>query len=170
MTVAALLRQKGTEVISVSPASTLMEGATLISSRRIGAVVVLSGERRLAGIVSERDVVKAIAARGDAALRLTAADVMTTDVITATPRTTINEAMEMMDAGYFRHLPVMEGGEMIGIISVRDAVRSHIQSQAHEGQQPDGLRASGREGGRPALTGSPAGLDGRPFRHVAPRA
>ncbi len=64
MTVAALLRQKGTEVISVSPASTLMEVATLISSRRIGAVVVLSGEKRLAGIVSERDVVKAVAARG----------------------------------------------------------------------------------------------------------
>ena len=150
MTVAALLRQKGTEVISVSPASTLMEVATLISSRRIGAVVVLSGEKRLAGIVSERDVVKAVAARGDAALQLTAADVMTTDVITATPRTTINEAMEMMDAGYFRHLPVMEGGEMIGIISVRDAVRSHIQSQAHEvsslmdyvhrGAKADGLR------------------------------
>jgi CBS domain-containing protein len=150
MTVAALLRQKGAEVISVSPASTLMEVATLISSRRIGAVVVMSGERRLEGIVSERDVVKAIAARGDAALRLTAADVMTTDVITATPRTTINEAMEMMDAGYFRHLPVMEGGEMIGIISVRDAVRSHIQSQeqevsslmdyVHRGAKADGLR------------------------------
>jgi len=150
MTVAALLRQKGNEIISVSPASTLMEVAALISSRRIGAVVVMSGEKRLAGIVSERDVVKAVAARGDAALRLTAADVMTTDVITATPRTTINEAMEMMDAGYFRHLPVMEGGEMIGIISVRDAVRSHIQSQAqevsslmdyvHRGAKADGLR------------------------------
>ncbi len=150
MAIAALLRQKNTEVISVSPEATLMEVTALISSRRIGAVVVMAGEKRLAGVVSERDVVKAIAARGEAALRLTAADVMTTDVVTATPRTTVNEAMRMMDAGYFRHLPVMEDGEMIGIISVRDAVRSHIQSQAqevsslidyvHRGAKADGLR------------------------------
>ena len=75
---------------------------------------------------------------------------MTTDVVTATPRTTLDEAMAMMDAGYFRHLPVLDGGEMIGIISVRDAVRAHIQSQAqevdslmdyvHRGAKADGLR------------------------------
>ena len=150
MTVAAVLKQKGSEVVTVAPAATVQEIAALISSRRIGAVVVTSDGKRLAGIVSERDVVKAIASRGEAALRLTAGDIMTTDVITATPRTTLDEAMEMMDAGYFRHLPVLDGDEMIGIISVRDAVRAHIQSQAqevnslmdyvHRGAKADGLR------------------------------
>ena len=95
-------------------------------------------------------MVKAIASLGEAALRLTAGDIMTADVITATPRTTLDEAMEMMDAGYFRHLPVLDGDQMIGIISVRDAVRAHIQSQAqevnslmdyvHRGAKADGLR------------------------------
>lgn len=150
MTVAALLKQKGSEVVTIAPSATVQEIAALISSRRIGAVVVSSDARRLAGIVSERDVVKAIASRGEAALRLKAEDIMTTDVVTATPRTTVDEAMAMMDAGYFRHLPVLDGDEMIGIISVRDAVRAHIQSQAqevdslmdyvHRGAKADGLR------------------------------
>ena len=130
--------------------ATVTEVAALLTARRIGAVVVVSDDGRLAGIVSERDVVKAIASGGEAALRRTAADVMTADVVTATPRTTMNEAMEMMDAGYFRHLPVLDGERMIGIISVRDAVRAHIQSQAqevdslmgfvHRGAKADGLR------------------------------
>jgi len=150
MTVAAVLKQKGSEVITIAPSATVQEIAALISSRRIGAVVVMSDDKRLAGIVSERDVVKAIATKGEAALRLTAADIMTAEVVTATPRTTVDQAMEMMDAGYFRHLPVLDEGRMIGIISVRDAVRAHIQTQAeevnslmdyvHRGAKADGLR------------------------------
>jgi len=150
MTVAAVLKQKGSEVITIAPSATVQEIAALISSRRIGAVVVMSDDKRLAGIVSERDVVKAIATKGEAALRLTAADIMTVEVVTATPRTTVDQAMEMMDAGYFRHLPVLDEGRMIGIISVRDAVRAHIQTQAeevnslmdyvHRGAKADGLR------------------------------
>lgn len=145
-----MLKQKGSEVVTIAPSATVQEIAALISSRRIGAVVVLSDDKRLAGIVSERDVVKAIANKGDAALRLTAADIMTVEVITATPRTTMDQAMEMMDAGYFRHLPVLDQGVMVGIISVRDAVRAHIQAQAqevdslmdyvHRGAKADGLR------------------------------
>ena len=150
MTVAAVLKQKGSDVITIAPDATVQELAALISSRRIGAVVVSPDGKRMVGIVSERDVVKAIAAKGEAALRLTAADIMTKEVITATPRTTMDQAMEIMDAGYFRHLPVLDGDELIGILSVRDAVRAHIQSQAqevsslmdyvHRGAKADGLR------------------------------
>ena len=150
MTVGAVLRQKGPEVVTVEPSATVQEIAAIITSRRIGAVVVLMEAKRLGGIVSERDVVKALATGGEAALRLTAADIMTRDVVTATPRTTVDEAMELMDTGYFRHLPVVEDGMMVGIISIRDAVRAHIQSQAHEvdslkdyvhrGAKADGLR------------------------------
>ena len=112
MTVAAVLKQKGDEVITVTPATSVTDIARIIASRRIGAVVVCEGDH-LAGIVSERDVVKVISAQGEAALRLTAADIMTKDVTTATPSTTVNEAMAMMDTGYFRHLPVVENGKMV---------------------------------------------------------
>ena len=132
MTVAAVLKQKGSEVVTIAPSATVREIASLIASRRIGAVVVLGADQELAGIVSERDLVKALASNGEAALTMTAADIMTRDVTVASPKTTIDEAMEQMDAGYFRHLPVLEGGAMVGIISVRDVVRAHIQHQEHE--------------------------------------
>jgi CBS domain-containing protein len=148
--VAAVLKEKGSDVVTVQPSATVQEIANIITSRRIGAVMVLSEPGKMVGIVSERDVVKAIGGHGDAALRLTAGDIMTRNVITASPRTTIEEAMELMDTGYFRHLPVLDEGAMVGIISVRDVVRAHIREQAHEveslksyvyrGAQADGLR------------------------------
>jgi CBS domain-containing protein len=150
MNVAGVLKQKGSEVISVAPATTVREIAALITSRRIGAVVVIDGEQTLAGIVSERDLVKALASAGEAALAMTAADIMTRELTVASPKTTIDEAMGLMDAGYFRHLPVVDNGAMVGIISVRDVVRAHIQHQEYEvdtlksfvlrGAPADGLR------------------------------
>ena len=150
MTIGTILKEKGGDVVSVSPSASLPEIAAIIASRRIGAVVVLSESSRLAGIVSERDVVKALAAKGEAALRMTAQDIMTKVVVTATPQTSVNEAMALMDEGYFRHLPVVDNGAMVGIISVRDVVRAHMQHQAQEvdslkdyvfrGSQTGGLR------------------------------
>ena len=131
MTIAAILKQKGGEVVSVAPSAGVTEIASIIASRRIGAVVVLDAGR-LAGIVSERDVVKAIAHNAETALGLTAQDIMTKTVITATPQTSVNDAMSIMDEGYFRHLPVLDDGALVGIISVRDAVRAYIQRQAAE--------------------------------------
>jgi CBS domain-containing protein len=150
MTVAAVLKEKGGDVVTVMPSTPLPEIAGIIASRRIGAVVVLAEAEHLAGIVSERDVVKAVASHGAAAMALTAADIMTELVTTATPRTTITEAISLMDTGYFRHLPVVDEGRMIGIISVRDVVRALIREREHEvdsltafvtrGAQVDGLR------------------------------
>lgn len=150
MPVASVLKEKGNDVVTVRSTATIQEIAGIITSRRIGAVVVQDDPGSLAGIVSERDVCKAVANKGISALSLTAADVMTRDVVTATPSTSIDRAMEMMDSGYFRHLPVMEDSKMVGIISVRDVVRAHIQSQeqevdslreyVHRGAKVDGLR------------------------------
>ncbi len=150
MQISSILKEKGGEVVSVAPDTSVSEISSIIASRRIGAVVVLAERSRLAGIVSERDVVKAIAARGAAALQLTAQDIMTQAVVTASPTTSVNEAMAVMDEGYFRHLPVVDGGALIGIISVRDVVRAHIQQQSQEvdslkdfvfrGSQTGGLR------------------------------
>jgi CBS domain-containing protein len=126
MTIAAVIREKGRNVVSVAPEASIMEIATIISSRRIGAVMVLADHGGLAGIVSERDVVKALAKEGAKALALTASDLMTRQVTTVTMQTSIDHAMEIMDAGYFRHLPVMDGGELAGIVSIRDLVKHRI--------------------------------------------
>jgi CBS domain-containing protein len=129
MTVAAVLKQKGNAIVSVTPEATMLEIATIITSKRIGALVVTDAESRIVGIVSERDVAKAVANHKEGALGLTAAQMMTRDPITATPETTVEEALQIMDQHYFRHLPVMEGGRLAGIISVRDLVRYRINQQ-----------------------------------------
>ncbi len=132
MTIAAVLREKGNEVISALPSTTVQEIAEIISSRRIGAVMVLEADGRVAGIVSERDVVKALAAKGEGVHTMLAEQIMTRAVITATPRTTIEQAMEIMDHGYFRHLPVIENDALVGIISIRDVVKARLQRHEHE--------------------------------------
>lgn len=138
MSVAAVLKQKGSDVVSVVPSVTVREIAAMITSRRIGAVVVLGDAQELVGIVSERDVVKAVANSGEAALAMTAGDIMTRNVKVASPNTTMHEAMAQMDAGYFRHLPVVENGSLVGIISVRDVVRAQMQ---HQELEVDSLKA-----------------------------
>lgn len=132
MTVAAVLRQKGQDVICVPPSATVAEVAEIIASRRIGAVVVLDPDRHMIGIVSERDVVKAVAQHGGAALKMLAEDLMTRDVITVPPETPVQRAMEVMDHGYFRHLPVVQAGELVGIVSIRDLVKYRFMMQEHE--------------------------------------
>jgi CBS domain-containing protein len=132
MTIASVLRDKGNAVISVSPTTTVQAIAEIIASKRIGAVLVLEADKRLVGIVSERDVVKAVAARPDGIHNMLARDIMTRSVTTASPRTTIEEAMEIMDHGYFRHLPVIEENALVGIISIRDVVKARIKAHEHE--------------------------------------
>jgi CBS domain-containing protein len=132
MTIATVLRAKGPDVICVAPFAAVPEIAEIIATRRIGAVVVLDPDRNLIGIVSERDVVKAIAAEGAGALKRTAEDLMTRNVVTVAPDTPVERAMEMMDTGYFRHLPVVQAGELVGIVSIRDLVRHRSLEQQRE--------------------------------------
>ncbi|MBS0638227.1 MAG: CBS domain-containing protein [Acetobacteraceae bacterium] len=128
MTVGAVLKSKETStIVAVEPSATILEIAEVISSRRIGAVLVLDAAGGVAGIVSERDVVKALAAQKEKALTLRADSLMTRNVTTATSATTVVQAMNIMDAGYFRHLPVVNNGKLEGIISIRDLVRYRIQ-------------------------------------------
>jgi len=134
MTVKAVLNNKGSSVVSVGPTATVLEIAQTITSHRIGAVLVLHEDGSVAGIVSERDVVKALANYAAKVLDLRATDLMTRDVTTATPETSVDEAMEIMDAGYFRHLPVLQDGRLAGIISVRDLVKYRIMQHQHDVQ------------------------------------
>jgi CBS domain-containing protein len=138
MTVAAMLKHKGHEVVTIQPGATVAAVARLLSSRRIGAVVVRDGDGPLLGVASERDIIHALAAHSAAALEMTADQIMTREIKTATPATTITEAMEMMTAGRFRHLPVLEKGALIGIVSIGDVVKTRIMQQA---QEVDSLKA-----------------------------
>jgi CBS domain-containing protein len=132
MTVAAILKHKGTEVASVAPNDTVEQVARDLSGRRIGAVVVMDAARQLLGIVSERDIVRTIATHGAAALAMTAAQLMTRAVQTATPSTSVAEATALMTAGRFRHLPVLEHDRLVGIVSIGDVVKARITQQDHE--------------------------------------
>jgi len=132
MTIAAILKYKGHEIASVRPTATVAEAARLLSARRIGAVVVLDAAGGLLGILSERDIVHAIAGHGARALDMTTAHLMTQQVETASPATTIPQAMAIMTDGRFRHLPVMDHGRLIGIVSIGDIVKARISQQEYE--------------------------------------
>ena len=132
MTISSIIREKGNSVVSVLAGTPVQTIAEIISSKRIGAVVVLDGSGKLIGIVSERDVVKALAAEPAAVHTMAAEQIMTRAVITATLATSIEAAMEIMDHGYFRHLPVVDGDVLVGIVSIRDLVKARIRLQEHE--------------------------------------
>jgi CBS domain-containing protein len=138
MTIAAILRHKGHDVAGVRPNTLVSEVARMLSDRRIGAMVVTDSADQLVGIISERDIVHALAGYGAHALEMTAAQLMTRALKTARPETSVAEAMEMMTAGRFRHLPVLNDGTLIGIVSIGDIVKARIMQQEHE---VDTLRA-----------------------------
>jgi CBS domain-containing protein len=138
MTVAALLQHKGSEVASVRPDDTIGTVVRVLTERSIGAVVVLDAAGQPVGIVSERDIVHALAAKGMATQAVTAGELMTRTLKTATPNTTVSEAMGMMTFGRFRHLPVIDNGVLVGLVSIGDVVRAKLRQQEAE---MEGLRA-----------------------------
>ena len=137
MTVAAILRQKTDATLTVAPETSLVDVATLLSQHRIGAVPVIEAGA-VAGILSERDIIRCLAKHGAGALDLKASAAMTRAVQTATPQTTAIQALTAMTAGRFRHMPVMEDGRMTGFISIGDVVKARLDAQALE---VDSLRA-----------------------------
>ena len=129
MLVAAILKQKGTDVARVSPSATVAEVVQQLSARRIGAVLVMDSAGQVLGIVSERDVVRSLAEQGVRTMEMTAAQLMTTDLHTASPVTTVAQVTEMMTTGRFRHLPVMDGDRLLGIVSIGDVVKARLSEQ-----------------------------------------
>ncbi|PKQ09246.1 MAG: inosine-5-monophosphate dehydrogenase [Alphaproteobacteria bacterium HGW-Alphaproteobacteria-12] len=131
MNVASILKAKGSDVSTIEPTVTLREVARLLSERRIGAVVVMQG-RKVLGIVSERDIVKSVARIGETALGASARDVMTSRVVTCRLNDSVDELMDSMTTGRFRHLPVIEEGELVGIVSIGDVVKHRIAETVME--------------------------------------
>ncbi len=129
MTVAAILKHKGYQVSTVDPNTRVSEIADLLSQRRIGAVLVIDQADQMLGIVSERDIVRCLAANGARTLEMTAGQLMTRAVQVAHPDTTVAEAMQVMTAGRFRHLPVIDRDTLVGLISIGDVVKARIIQQ-----------------------------------------
>src|SRR4051812_7797584 len=132
MTVKAILSVKGSDVLTIEPTTNLATAAKLLAERKIGALVVTGADRRVVGIVSERDIVQELAAHGAASLDLPLTEVMTRDVMTCRISDTISSVMERMTEGKFRHLPVVEQGRIAGIVSIGDVVKHRLQEMERE--------------------------------------
>jgi CBS domain-containing protein len=127
MLIAQILAGKGREVVSTRPDATVAEVAALLKARRIGAVVVTDDDGGLCGIISERDLARGLADHGADLLQMRVRDLMTTEVSTCAPDDGIDKLMQQMTEGRFRHLPVVQDGRMIGIISIGDVVKHRLQ-------------------------------------------
>ena len=133
MDVAAILREKGTRVITSGPDATMAKIVSTLSRERVGVVVICEKDGALSGIVSERDIVRGLAERGQSLMSGPVAGLMTTNVRTCSPGDTVSEIMATMTARRIRHLPVIESGKLCGIISIGDAVKhrlDEIESEA----------------------------------------
>jgi len=126
MTVRQVLSGKGADVVTIAPDKTLAQAAKLLADKRIGAVVVSSDEKAVAGILSERDIIRALARNGAAALDQKVADSMTRDVVTCSMQADADHLMRLMTDGKFRHVPVVENGTLVGIVSIGDVVNRRL--------------------------------------------
>ena len=134
MTVKAILEQKGHDVFTLGPNETLSDAIRILAEHRIGALVVTNGDRKIAGIISERDVVRVINKEGAAALEQSVRSVMTPRVKICNEHHTVHEVMEIMTTGRFRHLPVEKDGHLDGIISIGDVVKRRIEEVEREAE------------------------------------
>lgn len=138
MRISDILRVKGDQVVTVTPETTVRELVTALVEHKIGAVIVSRDGTSIDGIVSERDIVRALAERGDAVLSAAVTTIHTTDVRTVTPDAALSEVEQLMTQGRFRHVPVVLDGRLRGILSIGDVVKNRLDEL---------------EGERSALTG-----------------
>jgi CBS domain-containing protein len=132
MNVTQILGQKGRDVLTAQPHYTLQQAAELLGRRRVGALVVTDAAGAVLGILSERDVVRAIGAHGPDALAAPVSKHMTARPITVGEDAEVDHLMQTMSDGRFRHLPVVENGRLAGIISIGDVMKRHVDEINHE--------------------------------------
>lgn len=140
MLVSQILKTKSDDgVVTIAPGTTLARAAEVLSSRRIGALVVSADGKKVAGILSERDIVRELGRRGPACLPDTVDSVMTARVITCARGDRADEVLQKMTDGRFRHLPVVEGEEMVGLISIGDVVKARLAELSMEKDALEGM-------------------------------
>lgn len=134
MTINMILADKGTEVLSIDSSNTLAEAISVLSRRSVGILVATGPDEPLAGVISERDVVRAIDKHGAGVLDQPVSAFMSTELVTVSRETTVVEAMEIMTEKRIRHLPVMEGGKLCGLVSIGDVVKRRIMDTEAEAE------------------------------------
>ena len=134
MIVASILKAKGSHVVSVSPTDTIVEVCSIMIREGIGAVVARDAAGRVVGLLGERDIVRAVARNGEAALQLTVDSVMMRDVTFCAPSDTVESAMQRMTDRRVRHLPAIERGQLVGIISIGDLVKNRLAESEQEAE------------------------------------
>jgi CBS domain-containing protein len=134
MFVSDILVQKGARVFTVAPEASLADAVDMLAIRRIGSVLVVDAGGNIAGIISERDVVRAVSNQGAAAMSLRVAEAMTTEVVVCDPDDSIDQVMAVMTSGRFRHLPVVRHGELYGLVSIGDVVKARLEDARHEAE------------------------------------
>ena len=132
MIVKNILVGKRGDVVTIEPNADLAAAVKLLAERRIGAVVILGADHRIVGILSERDIVRVLAEHGPTVLNEPVGQVMTRDVKTCSEDDTVESLMGRMTAGKFRHMPVVEQGKLIGIVSIGDVVKNRVEEIEHE--------------------------------------
>jgi CBS domain-containing protein len=132
MTVSVILAGKGRDVASIEPNATLSAAIAMLAEKRIGALLILGADRRVVGILSERDIVRTLAERGAEALGEPVSRTMTRNVSICTEKETISSIMERMTEGKFRHVPVVEQGRLVGIISIGDVVKHRVREMEQD--------------------------------------
>ncbi|MEX1146998.1 MAG: CBS domain-containing protein [Sphingomonadales bacterium] len=143
MLVRSILKGKGADVFTVSPDISVIEAVRELNEKRVGAFLVCDKDNAVIGILSERDVVRSLAEKGDSALGGTVGDLMTRDVKTCTPDDTIDHIMSLMTGRRFRHVPVMDQGRLVGIVSIGDVVKHKIAETELEAQSMKDYIATG---------------------------
>jgi CBS domain-containing protein len=132
MTVALILARKGRDVVTTEPHRTLGEVTEILATRNIGAVVIADKDQRVLGILSERDIVREVGKKGAGALHDAVSKHMTTSVVTIGEDKAVPETMEMMTERRFRHLPVVQDGRLVGIVSIGDLVKYRLAEMEQE--------------------------------------
>ena len=135
MTVKAILDSKGHDVLTLGPNEKLSDAIRILAENRVGALVFTNGDRKIVGILSERDIVRVVARHGAGALDLTVREAMTPKVKICNENHTVNEIMEIMTTGRFRHLPVEKDGLLYGIVSIGDVVKRRIEDVEREAEE-----------------------------------
>ena len=129
MSLKDILAAKGGNIIGIEPTADLVAAAKLLSTHRIGALLVRDADGQLVGILSERDIVRTMADVGSAVLQVPVAQVMTRNVSTCDVNDSISNLMERMTKGKFRHMPVLDNDRLVGLVSIGDVLKSHIDTQ-----------------------------------------
>ncbi len=133
MLVQQILKSKPDDgVVTLAPGSKLSDAAEILSSRRIGAIIISPDGKAVAGILSERDIVRELGKRGPSCMSDLVDDIMTSDIVTCAKGDSSDEVLAKMTAGRFRHMPVVEEGAMIGLISIGDVVKAQLSKLSME--------------------------------------